>query len=257
MNTSAYTISDIRSERLALPFYFLSDNHISTKQGSEQDNRLNDMLNLLEQIRESKGTLFILGDFFDFWFDKNDHIPSSLLKIIDAFQAIIDAGIEIHYLGGNHDYWIEGYLTRKLGIRFYPDALHFTWRGKRFYCQHGDNVAYTSEQYPWLRKILRDPLAISLLKVLPINWTYRLGEQVSHYNRGIPEPSRISELLVAKLRDYLKVKLDEGYDIALSGHVHYPLIENSDSKTIAVLGDWISNRSYGYMDEQGFRLIDK
>ncbi|MEA2078032.1 MAG: UDP-2,3-diacylglucosamine diphosphatase [Candidatus Marinimicrobia bacterium] len=257
MNTSFHTVSDLQSERLVLPFYFLSDNHISTKTGPEQKKRLNDILDLLKHVRESKGTLFILGDFFDFWFDKNNHIPPSLIQVIDALRSILDAGIEIHYLGGNHDYWIEGYLTRELGIHFYPDALQFIWEGKRFYCQHGDHVAYISKQYLRVRKILRNPLAINMLKILPINWIYRLGEQVSHYNRDIPELPRISELLVAKLRDYLREKLEEGYDIALSGHVHYPYIENRDNKTLAILGDWISYRSYGYMDEQGFRLIDK
>ena len=215
------------------------------------------MLILLEEIRQSKGTLFILGDFFDFWFDKNDHVPPVLEPVIKSLKAIVDAGIEIHYLGGNHDYWIEGYLTHKLGVRFYPDALYFSWQNKRIYCQHGDHIVYTIEQYPWIRKVLRAPLAISMLKVLPIHWTYKLGEKVSHYNRSVPEPTRISELLVNKMHEYLREKWDEGYDISLSGHVHYPYLEISeDQKVMAVIGDWIDNRSYGYMDERGFRLIN-
>ena len=118
MNTSSYTISDLQSERLTLPFYFLSDTHISTKAGREQEERSRDMLALLAEVRERKGTLFILGDFFDFWFDKANYIPRPLQPVVAALRALRDAGIEIHYLGGNHDFWVEGYLTQELGINF-------------------------------------------------------------------------------------------------------------------------------------------
>ena len=214
------------------------------------------MLELLEADRKSKGTLFILGDFFDFWFDKNDHIPHSLEPVIDALKAIIDDGIEIHYVGGNHDFWVEGYLTKHVGIRFYPDALQFETDGKKVYCEHGDHSVYPNEQYPWIRKLIRDPLAIALLKLLPINWTYKLGESVSHYNQDIPDTSAMSRFLVNKMRDYLKSKLNDGYDIAISGHVHSPFIDTIEGKTLAILGDWIGSRSYGYMDEGSFRLIN-
>jgi len=256
MNINSYTVSDLQSERLTLPFYFLSDTHISTKADAEQDARLKDMLTLLEQILESKGTLFILGDFFDFWFDKANYVPHTFKPVVAALRELRSAGIEIHYLGGNHDFWVRGYLTRELGIHFYPDALQFNWNGKRIYCQHGDQVVYNNPQYPLIRQIMRMPLAISLLKCLPIRWTYGLGERVSHYNQNIPEIPRVSELLITKMHDFLKDRLDEGFDIALSGHVHAPHCETYDGKTLAVLGDWIHHRSYGLMDEKGFNLIE-
>ncbi|MCF7833172.1 MAG: UDP-2,3-diacylglucosamine diphosphatase [Candidatus Marinimicrobia bacterium] len=256
MDTSSYTVSDLQSERLVLPFYFLSDTHISTRADADQKERMEDMLVLLEEILKSKGTLFILGDFFDFWFDKAKHVPLTLKPVVDALRLLRDAGIEIHYLGGNHDYWIEGYLTQDLGIHFYPDALHFDWNGKRIFCHHGDNIVYNNPQYPLIRKIIRAPWAISILKCLPINLTYDLGERVSHYNQNIPEIPRVSELLIGKMHDFLQDKLNEGYDIALSGHVHAPHFETHEGKILAVLGDWIHHRSYGIMDETGFKLIE-
>ena len=255
MNKNDFTISDIRSENIKLPFYFLSDNHISTRKDPEQSKRMSDMLTLLDEILKSKGTLFILGDFFDFWFDKNHYVPSELSPIVEALKKLLDEGIEIHYVGGNHDYWIEGYLTNELGIRFYPDALRFEWEGKRFYCQHGDHIVYVGEQYPWVRKVLRDPLSIGLLKLLPIKWTYKLGEQVSHYNRNVPDIPRVSDLLVLKMKNYLEQKLKDGYDVALTGHVHEPYLHAGDNGTLVILGDWIHNRSYAYMDEHGLKLI--
>ena len=256
MNTSSYIISDLQSERLTLPFYFLSDNHISTKIDTDQSIRIEEMLKLLEEIRESNGTLFILGDFFDFWFDKNKYIPPILKPIINAFKDIRNKGMEIHYIGGNHDYWIEGFLTEELGVKFYPDALQFSWEDKKIFCQHGDNVIYGSPQYPYFRAFIHSPGAVKLLKLLPIRLIYTLGERVSHYNRNIPEISRVSEFLVSKMCNFLIEKLDNGYHLALTGHVHAPLCKEHNKKTYAILGDWIHHRTYGYMDESGFKLIE-
>jgi len=214
------------------------------------------MLNLLEEIKKNRGTLFILGDFFDFWFDKNDFVPRVLKPVVNALKAIVDEGIEVHYVAGNHDYWIEGYLTRELGLRFYPDALGFEANGWKIYCEHGDNTVYPNEQYPWIRKLIRDPLAISMLKLLPITWTYKLGEAVSHYNREIPDTLSIAGFYVNKMKIFLEQKLSEGYDLAISGHIHSPLFEEINGNIIAVLGDWINHRTYGYMDSEGFKLID-
>lgn len=248
-------MSDIRSEGLKFPFYFLSDNHLSSKKTPAQHARLQDMLTLLEKVRVSGGTLFILGDFFDFWFDKGSYVHPVLRPVIESLRSLIGSGIEIHYLGGNHDYWIEGYLTKELGIRFYPDGVHFSIEGKRIYCQHGDHIVYNHSRYLLIRRILRHPLAIGVLRLLPVSLIYKLGESVSHYNRNISDIPQVSDSLIGKMHAHLREKLDNGYDIAVSGHVHAPHIETKDGKTIAVLGDWIGYRTYGYMDEKGFRLI--
>jgi UDP-2,3-diacylglucosamine hydrolase len=249
-------VSDIRSERLALPFYFLSDNHLSTRQGPQQKKRIDDMLALLDKIRLSGGTLFILGDFFDFWFDKKNYVPPGLKEIVDALRKIIEEDMEIHYIAGNHDYWIEGYLTREIGLRFYPDAMRFNWEGKDIFCLHGDHIVNDIEQYHLIRRMLRHPLAINLLKCLPAAWIYKLGERVSHYNYQSSDIPDVPDFMITDMNNYLKSRLKEGYDLAISGHVHLPRSESMGQKQIAILGDWIFHRSYGVMDENGFRLMN-
>lgn len=214
------------------------------------------MLVLLEEIRQSGGTLFILGDFFDFWFDKGNYVPPALNGIVDALQRIIEQGMEIHYIAGNHDYWIEGYLTRKLGLRFYPDALRFNWAGKEVFCLHGDHIVNDIERYHLIRRMLRHPLAIGLLKCLPAGWIYKLGERVSQYNKYTPNPPETPDFMISNMKAYLESMLAKGYDLAVSGHVHLPRLESVGQKQIAILGDWIFHRSYGVMDENGFRLIN-
>jgi UDP-2,3-diacylglucosamine pyrophosphatase LpxH len=166
-----------------------------------------------------------------------------------------EKNIGVHYIGGNHDYWIEGYLTRELGIHFYPDDITFRYEKTRFFCQHGDHIVYNHFTYPLIRRIMRAPLAIAMLKWLPVSWTYALGKKVSHYNRTATRIPRVPEHIVNKMQLFLLDKLEEGYDIAISGHVHEPLCIEKDNKYAVILGDWIHNCSYGIWDGSVFRLV--
>ncbi len=245
------------SDTLTPPFYFFSDNHLSSQNGPEQRERLRDMLACLAAIRDSGGTLFILGDFFDFWFDHRDYVPPALEPAVAALRSLREHGVTVHYIGGNHDYWVEGYLTREAGIRFHPGPIEFDFGGTRFFCLHGDEVIYRHAVYPLIRRILRAPLAIALLKCLPPAAIYALGERISKYNQRVDQIPAAPEAMIAKLRAFLRDKLREGYGIAISGHVHKSDLIRWETGTTVILGDWIHGRRYGRWDEEsGFRLID-
>jgi UDP-2,3-diacylglucosamine pyrophosphatase LpxH len=102
---------------------------------------------------------------------------------------------------------------------------------------------------------MRSFWAISLLKLLPIRFNYYLGEKVSRYNRKHDGILAASEEDILSMKNYLWEKTKQGFDIALAGHVHLPLKESKGNKEIAILGDWIHHRTYGYMDEKGFKLL--
>ncbi|MBN2781420.1 MAG: UDP-2,3-diacylglucosamine diphosphatase [Candidatus Marinimicrobia bacterium] len=250
------TAPDHVSDTLTLPFYFFSDNHLSSCSGPAQQERLRDMLACLAMIRDGGGTLFILGDFFDFWFDHRDYVPPALRPIVAALRTLSERGVAVHYIGGNHDYWITGYLTRETGIRFHPGPIEFECAGTRFFCLHGDEVVYRRAIYPLIRRILRAPVPIALLKCLPPSVIYALGERISKYNQRVDQIPAAPEAMIAKLHAFLREKLREGYDIAISGHVHNPDLEKGETGTTVILGDWIRNRRFGRWDENGFRLVD-
>lgn len=255
MEKDPYKISDIRSKGLSYPFYFISDAHLSTVSEPEQNERIEAILVLLEEVRKSRGVLFIMGDFFDFWFSKGKFIPPNLEVVIELLSKIATEGIEIHYIAGNHDFWVEGFIKEKIGFQFYPNALSFIFKGKQFFVHHGDMVSYKGKIYPLIRKVIRSFWAIGLLKLLPIRFTYFLGEKVSQYNYEHDDIPLVANEHILGMKNYLWNKTAEGYDLALSGHVHFPLEESKDGKQIAILGDWIHHRTYGYMDENGFKLV--
>lgn len=240
------------------PLYFLSDTHLSSSTGELANKRMQNVLALLDEIRVSKGTLFIVGDFFDFWFDCRNYVPPALRAVVQKLKDLDDNNITVHYIGGNHDHWIPGYLTHEIGLHYYPEALTFRCEGKSFYCVHGDQVVYNNALYPLFRKIMHAPLPIAILKVLPVKWIYKLGEYVSHYNRVLSKIPNVPQQIVKQMQEFLAYKLREGYDMAICGHVHQPVcIKKGAGKKAVILGDWIRHQSYGFWKDGSFRLIEK
>jgi len=235
------------NSNLKLPFYFISDTHISTVLSKNEIDKRKDLFSLFEKIIETKGTLFILGDFFDFWFDHGNYIHKDLTEVVEYLEKIINAGIEIHYVAGNHDYWIKGLLTKNVGINFYPDKIEFIHNNKKFLLMHGDGLLKRDRGYRLLKKVFRSRIVINLFKILPASWIYKIGEKVSNITRRYNQPI-INMKDVDEMINYMNKKNSEGYDIAMMGHIHYPKLINSNDNYSLILGDWITHRSYAVWD---------
>ena len=69
------------------------------------------IFDLFDQISNSGGTLIIGGDFFDFWFNYKNVMPSFYTDIIYELNKLNQNDVEIHFLAGNHDYWDFGLLS--------------------------------------------------------------------------------------------------------------------------------------------------
>tara|TARA_B100001142_G_scaffold96048_1_gene97893 strand:+ start:878 stop:1093 length:216 start_codon:yes stop_codon:yes gene_type:complete len=62
---------------LKAPYYIVSDNHFFMKNDENEKNRRKKLFNILDHIKKKGiGTLIIGGDFFDYWFEYNNKIPS-------------------------------------------------------------------------------------------------------------------------------------------------------------------------------------
>ncbi|MEA1987535.1 MAG: UDP-2,3-diacylglucosamine diphosphatase [Candidatus Marinimicrobia bacterium] len=235
------------NNNLKLPFYFISDTHFSTILSEHEIKKRKKIFPLFDKIIEEQGTLFILGDFFDFWFDCRKYIHPNLKIIVEYLEKIKKSGVEIHYIAGNHDYWIKGILTKKVGVIFYPDSIEFNYKNKKILLMHGDGLLKRDGKYRIFKKVLRSKFMITMFKILPIFLIYKLGEKVSNirkrYNNSLIDENDIYEMI-----EYLEMKNSDGFDIAMMGHIHLPKIKIKNNKYAIILGDWISHKSYAIWD---------
>ena len=159
-----------------LPIYFISDVHLMLNQSSEEDAKRESLYRFLNFVRTTRGTLFFVGDLFDFYFEYPDMIPKSYFEFYNKAFQLKKAGVDLRFIAGNHDYWVLDFMKEKLMNHTYFDDTTFSLRGKNFYITHGDGVLSWDYGYRLLKRIIRSPffiwcLAMFLLTV-SINTKY-------------------------------------------------------------------------------------
>lgn len=200
--------------------------------------------------------LFILGDFFDFWFSRQDKIYPGFREIVAVLKHLQAGGVAIHFCEGNHDFFLSGYFSRFQGMNVYEDWTALNLGGKKALVGHGDLVDETNHRYLRLRRILRSRTFFVLQRLLPLPllWTIARGSsQVSQEYMG-----GAKEVIAAKMASFARDRFREGFDAVILGHCHHAELQEgvvAGRKTVfATLGDWITGRDYLHYHDGGFHL---
>lgn len=233
--------------------FFFSDAHLGASTLKNEKLKEEKLLSFFDHVSLNGDRLFIVGDLFDFWFEYRTVIPKGYTRILSGLSRLSELGMEMHYIAGNHDFWMKNYLTREFGIIMHFDDMDYTIRGKKFYIFHGDGLAKDDVGYRFIKRIFRNRVNIFLYSLL-------------HPDVGIPLARWVSSLSRRHTRqnmppddeDYLKLalqKFEEGFDYAIFGHLHFPKYQEFGQKVYVNLGDWIDNFSYAEFDGRNLKLL--
>jgi UDP-2,3-diacylglucosamine hydrolase len=252
---------------------FLSDAHIRKK----NDKNYNSLVSFLGKLKHLDSrdawhppreqsdagsilldNLFILGDFFDFWFCKKDNIYPVFTPIIEQLIRLKKEGVHIHFCEGNHDFFLSDYFTQVLGMEVFEEWAEFVSNGRRFLLSHGDTVDQENSSQILLRRFLRSKFFYLLQKWLPSSliWeTARISSSISRHMSNGQE-----DILADKMLAFAMIKFQEGYDVIILGHSHKPMLKNNiivnnRQKIFATLGDWLNHSSYLSYDNGRFELV--
>ena len=220
------------------PIFFVSDNHFQKRNDEDERRRRNLFYSLLDHIKESKGTLIIGGDFFDFWFEYTGYIPFEYLDIFEKLKELKNNGIEIYYVLGNHDYWDFGFFNKIFATKSFKDEFYFQHDHQNFLIIHGDGVLKEDRGYRLFRRIIRSRLCIALYSILPPSIGYYIAKKISHADKP-KEYYKDNKQLKEKLVQYAKEKWKDT-DILLVGHYHQAGIIEENNKKLIFLGDWLN-----------------
>jgi len=235
-----------------MAIYFFSDAHLGEANKEKESRKLSKLLSLIRQIADDGEKVFILGDLFDFWFEYKHAIPRHHLRIIFHLAALVESGIQVHYITGNHDFWMGDFLSTEAGFIIHRDHYETREQGKRIFMIHGDGLAASDKGYRILRKILRNKFNIWLYRKLPPDWGIPLAGYVARSSR-MHTSSRSPEFL-KDYREYAERKLSEGFDAVIMGHLHEPIYQRLDAGVYINTGDFIENFSYIKMQNGEFSL---
>lgn len=255
-----------------------SDVHL--KVGEADRSHRNSFVAFLRRMQsEDLDRVVCLGDLFDFWFEYRHVIFSAYFDVLRALADMRDAGIEIHLVCGNHDFWAGRFLETELGIHIHRDATHILFGEKRALAIHGDGINPKDRSYRAYRRIARNPLIVSAFRLLHPDAAMGLARFVSRSSRSLkspqdravhPETGTAGNPSAQRqnprgnpeadaLRAYATEVLARGAaDIVICGHAHAPECAalptpNGEGRYINA-GDWYRHQSYLLWDGADFQL---
>ncbi|MCP5054246.1 MAG: UDP-2,3-diacylglucosamine diphosphatase [bacterium] len=235
--------------------YFISDAHLSFTDSESEREKKGKLLRFLDHIRTEGNTreLYLVGDIFDFWFEWYHVVPKYCFPVLFRFRQLVESGIPVTFISGNHDFHFGRYLENEVGIRCFDESMEFEAEGKRFFVGHGDGYAKNDRGYRLLKKIIRNRVSIFLYKTfIPADLGVQIARWTSHTSRKVVKIEKHS--WAEEYYQFARGKFDAGFDYVVLGHIHYPMIreDEGNGKTYINCGDWITQFTYGKYD--GSRL---
>ena len=232
--------------------YFISDAHLGLGPRELEQEKETSLIAFLDQIQHDAGELFIVGDLFDAWFEYRTVVPKGFYRLFTKFHDMIQQGITVHYLTGNHDYWIRDFFRDELGMNTYHEPLSFTANGRKIYLHHGDGVMNNDAGYNLLKKFLRNRFNIWLYSWLHPDLGIPLVRSSSRRSRHYTSQKDYGEN--DGMTMFAKKKIEEGYDVVIMGHRHQPLCKTLGKGMYINLGDWITHFTYAEISDSSVEL---
>ena len=225
--------------------YFVADIHLGLKAGpegpAEREARFVDWLHSIN--RPDTEALWLLGDIWDFWYEYRDVIPREAVRVVAAISNLLDAGVKVYYIPGNHDIWLYSFW-QKLGVQVLRQPQTVELSGKRILLGHGDALGGAKWGYRLMLRIFHSRVCQVLFSGLHPWLAYRFGTDWSNSNRrkhggykfrGEDEP----------LWRYCKAECEKAtvagapVDLCLFGHFHDAVDMPVAGSRLVVLKDWI------------------
>ncbi len=232
--------------------YFISDVHLGALPAGEEKDRVLLFLNFLKELEKKAKRIFFVGDLFDFWFEYKYVIPKRYFSVLHQLKNLANKNIEMHYLTGNHDFWLGEFFNKEMGIITHEYDWSGEIEGKKFYLYHGDGIAKKDVGYRILKRILRNKINIKIYRWLHPDFGIPFARFVSGSSRLYTNRINLNDN--DDYTEFAKSKFDEGYDFVLMGHRHNPLEFEFENKKYINIGDWLVHFSYVVFDGKDLRL---
>jgi UDP-2,3-diacylglucosamine hydrolase len=101
--------------------FFISDAHFGSDSVKKEMAKEQKLLRFFDYVAQNGERLFIVGDLFDFWFEYRRVVPRGFTRILCGLNRLTELGLELHYVAGNHDFWMRDYLEKEFNFTIHFD----------------------------------------------------------------------------------------------------------------------------------------
>lgn len=204
-------------------------------------------LSWLDHAAGEASSIIINGDLFDFWFEYHWGITRGHDAVLSKLRGIVDSGVPITLMGGNHDWWGGSYLRDEIGLEFLRAPVVRAIAGRTTLLAHGDGLGNGDVGYLVLKSIIRSPVTRMAFACLPISVGDRIAARVSHTSDRWDQWGERQKERSAALEAWATQRLESEreLDLVVLGHTHLPIVrEVAPGRWYVNSGDWVYHQSY-------------
>lgn len=238
----------------ASPALFISDLHLNEDEPATVDA----FIDFLNGPAREAGSLFILGDLFEYWAGDDDIDTAFNHRICDALTALAASGVSIHYMTGNRDLLAgSGFAARaKVGLLPDPSCVRI---GKRvLLISHGDALCTDDASYQAYRQQVRDPNWQAGFLAQPLSARKAFIESLRKQSEAAKREKTMTIMDVNADAVAGLLRQHEHCTCLIHGHTHRParheLLVDGRICERWVLADWHGKASWLAFDGTNFSI---
>ena len=223
------------------PDYIASDIHL----GVFSRDRERTFIAFLEHVGSAAGSLLINGDLFDFWFEYGEVIPGKHFRVLAAIASLVEAGIPVTFVGGNHDAWGGRFLRDEVGVDYRLGLVRTTLGGKAALVAHGDGLGKGDLRYRLLKSMVRSRFVIGSFRAIHPEIGLKIARAVSRTETRQDDDAMLGRARFLEDWGKSQLKADPALHYVVCGHAHYPsLVDVGSGRYYINAGDWIRHDTY-------------
>lgn len=225
---------DVNAKRM---IHFISDLHLNPAEPAT----VQAFLGFLAGPAREAGTLWILGDLFEYWAGDDDLDAPFNAQIADALKALSAAGVAAKLIVGNRDFLLGDAFAERTGVDVVAEPYTITLGEQRCVLLHGDVLCTDDVAYQQFRVMVRNPAWQTQFLAQPLPARHKIAENM----RARSETSKQDKSM--DIMDVNAESVEETFrssraSLMIHGHTHRPAVHtlNVDSaqRQRFVLPDW-------------------
>lgn len=217
---------------------FIADLHLSP----DHPRLVRGFLDLLQHYQGKAEKLYILGDWFEAWVGDDDNSPW-LNELVTALQQFSAQGAQVFFMRGNRDFALGQRFLKRFGGILLPDEFDIHSGQLSIHIEHGDALCTDDVDYQKFKKIIRNPLVLGFLKLMPLSFRRKLATTARAKSK---QAHAGKQSYIMDVNDTAVQQVLASHDILLHGHTHRPQVHNyPNGKQRIVLGDWREHTGSG------------
>ena len=212
-------------------------------------------VHFLQTRARQADALYILGDFFEVWVG-DDAMEPFQHEIASALRELADSGTRLYLMHGNRDFMLGQGFCQLAGCTLLSDPCRVSFNGEPVLLMHGDSLCTSDAAYMRMRRLLRNPLSLWLLRHLPLAKRHALARKLRKESQ-LQTRQKAASIIDVTPSEVPRLMSKYGVRTLIHGHTHRPashtLEVNGQSAQRIVLGDWDQQGWALQVDENGYQ----